>query len=208
MFLFSALVIIEPLPEEIYLTPGEDLNMSIKINGSSKDDIIISLGHSSRGVYEDLTEHLVYEISKEEDGDEEDVDISMWKIDMILPYPFSQFSGDLTLNVGDKDSGDVTTTRLVVGQEGKDVSPFFDPVPKSQKAFTGQNVLINTKARGSAPITVSIKYKIIFLEMVKLFAKLPLKIYIPSLLFLINTDCLVKKGNLVKIFHCPFICPF
>lgn len=132
--------------------------MSIKVNSSitSKDDFTVSLGHSSRGVYVDLTQNLVYEITKEEDSDEEEDDISMWKIDMTLPYPHSQASGDLTLSIGDNHSGDITTSHLIIGQDGNNDAPYFDPVPKSQKLFTGQNVLINTKVIGPTPLMVRI----------------------------------------------------
>ena len=145
----------EQLPELTYLTPAKDLNMSIVISGkkSSDDDVIISLSHSSRGVNQDLTEYLVYEISEEADVDEEEVD--QWRINMTLSYPYAQASGDLTLSVGDSHSGDVTTTRLIIVQEGTEVVPFFDPVPKSVKTYPGQDVLIDTLARGSIPISVS-----------------------------------------------------
>ena len=164
--LFSALVIVKPLPEETHLMPGEDLNLSITINASivSEDEITLSLGHSSSGLYEDLTDYLVYDLIKQDDDfdvddvdddDEYDVDGEIWDIDITLPHPHSQASGDLTLSVGDSHSGDITTTRLVIGKEGKDVAPFFDPLPKSVKAYTGQKVFINTEAKGSTPIKVS-----------------------------------------------------
>ena len=133
--------------------------MSIEITASitSKDDIIISLGHSSRGVYEDLTEHIVFEISEaaeeimkdEEKGEK-------WVIEMVLPYPHSQASGDLTLSVGDSHSGDITTTQLIIKQDGEMKSPYFDPLPRSVDAYPGQDVLINTESKGSAPISVSV----------------------------------------------------
>ena len=160
----SALVIVDPLPKVTYLTPGEDENMTISISGSifSEDDVTFSLGHSLNGVYKDITEYLVYEISKEDEmaqEDEMDQDESnLWIIDMILPYPFSQASGDLILSVGDDHSGDVTTTRLITLEEGTEVSPFFDPEPKSVKNYPGQDVLINTRAMGSTPINVSFDY--------------------------------------------------
>ena len=153
-------MIVKPLPKQTHLTPGEDLNMSITINASitsTQDDITVSLGHSARGDYEDLTKHMNYEISEDENEEEY---VKTWKLNVSLPYPYSQSSGDVTLSVGDHHSGDITTTRLIIGQEGKDgkdISPFFDPVPKPQKAFTGQNVLIDTKAMGSTPITVNMK---------------------------------------------------
>ena len=132
--------------------------MTITITGSisNEDDVIIALGHSSRGVYQDITEFLVSELSEEHAMDEEG--ISTWAVDMTLPYPNSQASGDLTLSVGDSRSGDVTTTRLIIREEGneeKEVAPFFDPVPKSVKPYSGQDVLINTRTRGSTPINVS-----------------------------------------------------
>ena len=133
--------------------------MSIKITGiiSNENDITISLGHSARGVYQDLTEHLVYELSEEDETDEEEDRI--WKINMSLPYPYSQASGDLTLSVGDSHGGDITTTRLIIMKEeneGKEVAPFFDPVPTSVKTYSGQDVLINTRVNGSTPIKVSL----------------------------------------------------
>ena len=134
--------------------PGEDLNMSITINASitSEDEIILSLGHSSKGVYQNLTKYLAYEIS--EDDDEETS--RYWKIDMTLPYPHSQASGDLTLSVGDSHSGDITFTRLILTNGEKADAPFFDPAPKSVIINLGQDVLINTAVKGSAPIDVSI----------------------------------------------------
>ena len=146
----------KPLPEETLLTPGKELNMSITISGtiSSEDDIIISMGHSLRAIYKDITDYLVYEMSEEDVLDDEEG--SQWKIDMTLPYPFSQASGDLILSVGDSHSGDVTTTRLTSIQEGRDLEPFFNPAPISVETNPGQDVFINTRARGSAPINVSI----------------------------------------------------
>ena len=147
----------KPLPEETYLTPGEDLKMNIEVSGSisSEDDVIMSLEHSSRGVFTDLTEHLVYELYEEDDMEQEEG--SRWKIEMTLPYPYSQASGNFTLSVGDGDSDDVTTTRLTIMEEGNNVAPFFDPMPKSVKLYPGQDVIIDTLARGSTPIIVSSK---------------------------------------------------
>ena len=147
----------KPLPRETRLLPGDHLNMSITINASitSPDDITLSLGHSSRGIYEDLTNHLVSTISENEEPLEGAEDSRMWTINMTVPYPHSQASGDLTLSVGDKHSGDITSTRLVVGQEGNDVAPFFDPAPRSVKTYPGQYVLIDTEAKGSSPIKVT-----------------------------------------------------
>ena len=132
--------------------------MSITIAGniSSDYDIVLSLAHSSKGLEEDLTKYLVYELSKEDDMAEEEG--SRWKINLTLPYPYSQASGNLTLSVGDGDSGNVSTTRLIIVQEGKEVVPFFDPVPKSVKTYLGQDVLINTLAKGSIPIKVISNY--------------------------------------------------
>ena len=146
----------KPLPEETLLTPGKELNMSITISGtiSSEDDVIISMGHSLRAIYKDITDYLVYEMSEEDVLDDEER--HLWKIDMTLPYPFSQASGDLILSVGDSRSGDVTTTRLTSIQEGRYLEPFFNPAPISVKTKPGQDVFINTRARGSTPINVSI----------------------------------------------------
>ena len=152
----------KPLPELTYLTPGKELNISIAIFGktSSEDDFNISLGHTSRGINQDLTKYIVYELSEkdgmeDEEGDMSDEGGSLWELDMTLPYPYSQASGDLTLSVGDSHNGDTTTTRLIIVQEGTEVVPFFDPVPKSVKTYPGQDVLINTLARGSTPINVN-----------------------------------------------------
>ena len=147
--------------------------MNVYISGdiSNEDDVIVSLGHSSRGVYQNVTKYLVYELSKkesmEEEGDmeeymaehiEEDGSMkegrSLWKLDITLPFPHSQASGNLTLSVGDSHSGDVATTRLIIKQDGKEMAPFFDPIPKSVKTYPGQDVLIYTIASGSTPISV------------------------------------------------------
>ena len=134
--------------------PYEHLYMNITINASltSKNDITLSLGRSIKGIYEDLTDNLVFDISEEEDKDlkEEYGDGRLWHIDMILPDPFSQSSGYLTLNVGDSHSGDITNTQLVM----KSTTPIFDPIPKSVKTYPGQDVFINTEAVGSSPFDV------------------------------------------------------
>ena len=147
----------KPLPEETHLTPGDDLDMSVTISGSisNEDDVTISLGHSFRGVYHDITKHLDYKLSEDDMEEEEG---SRWKINMTLPYPHSQASGVLTLSVGDGHSGDVTTTRLVIVQKGKGMAPFFDPVPKSVKTYSGQDVLIDTRVKGSSPLEVICNY--------------------------------------------------
>ena len=144
----------KPLPEVTYLTPGEDLNMSITISGSisSEDDLTISLGHSIRGVYKDITEYLEYEIFEQDAM--KDRESSHWKINMLLPYLFSEASGDLILSVGDTNSGDLTTTRLNTVHAGRQVQPFFDPVPKSVETYTGKDLLIDTRTMGSSPISV------------------------------------------------------
>ena len=50
--------------------------------------------------------------------------------------------------------------QVTVSQE---VAPFFDPVPKSVKSYPGQDVFINTKAKGSTPINVSIYSSKVFM---------------------------------------------
>ena len=158
----SALVIVKPLPKETYLKPGKDLNMSITIFAdiSGEEDVSISLGHSSRGVYQNLTEHLVYDLyevaADEDEGEEENEAGKMWNVDMTLPYPHSQASGDISLSVKDRHSGDFTTTQLIIRQEGKDRAPFFDPVPKSVETKTSEDALVDTRVRGSKPIKVGI----------------------------------------------------
>ena len=129
------------------------MSIAILANISSEDDVIISLGHSFKGVYQDLTKYLVYEMSEEDEMEKNES--SLWTINMTLPYPYSQASGDLALIVRDSDSGDSTATRVIILQEGEERMPFFDPVPKSVKTYPGQDVLINTRARGSTPIDVS-----------------------------------------------------
>ena len=153
------MLIKKPLPEETYLSPNEDLIMGINVSASRtfEDDIIISLGRSSRGVYEDLTQHITYKVSENEYDDvEKDDDGEDWIVDITVPYPYSQVSGDLTLSVGDSHSGDITSTRLIIRQEGKEMTPYFDPAPKSIVASPGQDVLINTAAMGSTPFNVSV----------------------------------------------------
>ena len=137
------------------------MNITISGNISSEDDISISLRHSGRGFYQDLSKYLVYELSEidEMDGKEG----NLWEMEMTLPYPYSETSGDLTLRVKDKHSGDTTNTRLIVRQEEQEVAPFFDPVPKSFKTYPGQDVFINTKAKGSTPINVSIYSSKVFM---------------------------------------------
>ena len=123
--------------------------MSITINASiaSKDEITLSLGHSSRGIYEGITKYIVYEISL--------LNGQLWHVNVTVPYPFSQSSGNIILSVGDSHSGDITTTELIIRQDGKENAPFFDPLPRSVETYSGQDVFIDTEAKGSAPITVS-----------------------------------------------------
>lgn len=157
--MLSALVIIKPLPKQTLLTPGEDLSMNIEVNASvsSGNDIILSMGHSSRGLYQDLTDHLVYDISKDQ---KESADSKKWNIDMTLPYPYSQASGDITLSVGDGYSGDITSSQLIIVQK-QDKAPYFDPAPKSVKSYPGRDVFIKTEAMGSSPLNVRIFYEYI-----------------------------------------------
>ena len=159
--LFSSdLVIVKPLPKETYLMPGKDLNMSITVNASiaEGDDITLSFGHSSRGIYQDLTKHLIYNIYEEKNGDEgeERENYRLWSIDMVLPYPYSQASGDFILSVGDNYSGDFTATRVIIRHGGEGEPPLFDPLPKSVKAYIGEDLFVNTQAFGSEPLKVSI----------------------------------------------------
>ena len=146
--------------------------MSITISGdiSSEDDVSFSLGHTSKGFHQDLTKYLVYHLTEEEvEGKINEGDTRNWKVDLTLPYPYSQSSGDITLNVKDDHSGDVTSTRLVIRQEGNDGTPFFDPAPKSTKALIGQDVFVNTQTKGSSPLRVSILIKYIHLSIVRNF---------------------------------------
>ena len=158
------MLIKKPLPEETYLSPNEDLNMGIKVSASRtfEADIIISLGRSSRGVYEDLTQHITYNVSEDEYDDvEKDDDGEDWIVDITVPYPYSQASGDLTLSVGDSHSGDITSTRLIIRQDENEFSPYFDPVPRSVESHPGKDVFIPMSAMGSLPINVSFIRKFI-----------------------------------------------
>ena len=119
----------------------------------------MSLGHSARGVYEDISKYIVYELSMEKDDTiRDDESGKHWIIDVTLPYPYSQSSGDLILSVGDSHSGDITTTQLIIEQEEKEIAPFFDPLPRSVEAYTGDDVFINAGASGLFPISVSSYY--------------------------------------------------
>ena len=159
------MVIVEPLPEETYLVPGEGLNMSITISAaiSSKEEITLSLKHSSRDSHKDLTKYLEYQVLEETGDIEYNQDKTRkWKINMTLPYPHSQASGDLILTVKDDHSGDVTSTLLVMSQEANGGGPFFDPVPSSVQGYTGEDVLIAIGAKGLTPLIVSIIFFLIF----------------------------------------------
>ena len=147
----------KPLPKETYLTPWEDLKLGITINASitSKDEITISLGHSSKGIYQDITKFITFEISEIEDENKVDFNDQLWSVNVTLPYPYSQSSGDLILSVGDSHSGDITSTQLIIKQEEKESAPFFDPLPRSVEAYTGDDVFINAGASGLSPISVS-----------------------------------------------------
>ena len=131
------------------------MSILVKASITSKDDIVVSLERYSEGIDENLTKYLVYELSAVE-GDKKEIEkgSQLWKIDMTLPYPQSQISGDLTLRVKDRHSGDLTTSRLSVQQEGN--VPFFHPEPQSVVAFIGEMVFVNSRARGSEPLIVSI----------------------------------------------------
>lgn len=151
----------KPLPEEIYLSPGENLDMSITIeaNIAGEDEITLSLMHSSNDIHEDLTTNLIYELFEVHNKTIEYGETAgrYWKIDLTVPYPYSQSSGNLTLRVRDSRSGDITSTRLLIVQEEDEDTPFFDPAPKSVEAFTNDDVFVNAQARGSSPLTVSIE---------------------------------------------------
>ena len=165
------------------------MTIQITCNISSEDDVVISLDHAFRGVKEDLTKYLVYELLEENSMDEEEG--SLWELNMTLPYPYSQASGDLTLNVEDSHSGDVTTTRLIIKQEGHEMAPFFDPVPKSVQTYPGQDVLINTRVRGSTPINVSMIDILLFdFSLLKYFTR-NVATY-PLLICFLILECLFK----------------
>ena len=147
------------LPEESNLTPGDDLDMNVIISTTaiSEDGITLSLKHYSDGIYNDLTKYLVYDLSDNTDDSKYDKENArIWKIDMTLPYPHSQASGDLILSVKDDHSGGETSTRLVIAQEGNDGLPFFDPIPSSVTSYTGEDLFIETKVKGLTPLIVSI----------------------------------------------------
>ena len=97
----------KPLPKETYLTPGKVLNMHIIISASikSNDDISISLGHSSKGDFEDVTKHLLYKLSGvEEDKSAATKSSKTWIVDMKLSYPFREDLGHLIISIGDRYS--------------------------------------------------------------------------------------------------------
>ena len=150
----SALVIVKPLPTKTHLLRGEDLDLFVTVYASiaSEDDLTLSLGHSLRGLYEDITKHLVYKISEERDMVNTKDDGKMWNIDITLSYNFSDDLGHLILSIGDNHSGAITSTRLVIG-EG--IKPFFDPIPEDVMSGPGLDVLIKTQVRGSTPIMVN-----------------------------------------------------
>ena len=135
----------------------DDLNMSITISTSSTnpDDITLSIGKYVKGYFDDLTEHIFYEFSKKvKEGEKREV--SIWQIDMDLSYPHAEGDGFIVLSVGDSRSGAITTTHLLHIQEDK--PPYFDPIPKSVVDYIGEDILIDTRAKGSSPIKVIIWY--------------------------------------------------
>ena len=139
------------------MVPGKDVEMNIEVYTSiiiNKDDFTLSLGHSLKGIYEDITGYLLYEISEDKDGENRKYYRKMWKIDITLSYPFSGDLGHLILSIGDSHSGAITTTRPVIGEEKTLVKPFFDPVPRSVQTYPGQDVFINTLVNGYTPIKV------------------------------------------------------
>ena len=154
----SALVIVKPLPRETHLLHRKDLGLVITVYASitNADELNLSLGHSLRGLYEDITNYLLYKISEEKDVVNENNDGKTWKIDMTLSYPFSGDLGNLILSIGDSHSGGITTTRLVIGEEKELlVKPFFDPIPEDVIEVPGHDVMINSRAKGSTPIKVT-----------------------------------------------------
>ena len=150
----------KPLPQETILLLGKDFDITVTVSASitSEDDLKLSLGHSLRGIYEDITKYLVYNIYEEKAGKNEKGYDQLWKIDMTLPFIFSEDLGHLILSIGDNHSGGITTSRLVVGEERKLVKPFFDPVPKDVTGSLGEDMLIETQIRGSTPIEVNLYY--------------------------------------------------
>ena len=139
----------------------------------SKDDISLSLKHSLNEVVQDLTDHLILEINDDGWVNEAVRSRKKWIINMKLPHLYSRGTGNLILSVSDLHSTDITSTTLEFMQEAKGGAPIFDPAPKSVSAHTGQDVFINTRARGSTPIKVSITlivgvfYKLLRLILIK-----------------------------------------
>ena len=190
-FNFSDLVIVKQLPEEIYLLPKEDLNMDISIATTipSEDDIILSLKHSSRGVHKDLTKYIVYKVLKDTDDNEYNQEKTrIWKINMTLPYPYSQASGGLTLSVKDDHSGDVTSTRLFISGEENDGAPFFDPAPKSLKSYVGDDLFIETGVKGFTPLIVSI------MIIADVYFRFPLHVQINEYKIIITNSSIIMRS--------------
>ena len=142
--------IIEPLPAEIYITKGDDVDLSIKFEGTvdSEDDLEITLVNSLRGLETDLSKHLEWELIPDEDTADQ------YDLEATLPYPYSLNAGDMRLTVANQHGGDDTQTVLNIEEMGSEDPPYFDPAPTNIKTYPNKDVLLETRVRGSRPVKI------------------------------------------------------
>ena len=144
------ITIIEPLPAEIYITKGDDVDLSIKFEGTvdSEDDLEITLVNSLRGLETDLSKHLEWELIPDEDMTDQ------YDLEATLPYPYSLNAGDMRLTVANQHGGDDTQTVLNIEEMGSEDPPYFDPAPTNIKTYPNKDVLLETRVRGSRPVKI------------------------------------------------------
>ncbi|XP_063687572.1 uncharacterized protein LOC134820861 isoform X3 [Bolinopsis microptera] len=145
----KALNIITPLPAEIYITKGDDVDLSVKIEGTieSEDELSVTLYNSLRGLDTDLSKHLKWELSPVPNMPDQ------YELEATLPYPYSLNAGNLRLTIANEHGADDTETVLNIEEMGSD-PPFFDPAPSDIKSYPNNNIMLETRVRGSRPVKI------------------------------------------------------
>ena len=146
----SALNIIRPLPAEIYITKGDDVDLSVKIEGTieSEDELTVTLYNSLRGLDTDLSKHLKWDITPVPNMPDQ------YEFEATLPYPYSLNAGDLRLTIANENGADDTETVLNIEEMGSEDPPFFDPAPTDIKSYPNNNIMLETRVRGSRPVKI------------------------------------------------------
>ena len=126
------------------------MDLSVKFEGSieSEDELTVTLMNSLRGLNTELSKHLDWEITPVAGM------VDQYEFDATLPYPYSLNSGDMRLTIANEFGGDDSETVLNIEEMGSEDPPYFDPAPEDIKTYPNNNILLETRVRGSRPVKI------------------------------------------------------